>query len=308
MLLNKFNLKLLTLLAIIHIAAIFLVPLVLFFTQSAWAVIIFLPSLLLTHTTWALIHEGIHNNFSSNSQKNLFYSRMLAMVFHLNFETLKFGHLQHHRYNRQDCDLTDGYDSLIKNKFIIFYKNLFYYLHISIGLYIFELLGPLVLLLPQKLVLLILDKILGADHPYIKNGKILLLKPKRLKNIKIDNIINISLLIIITALYSYSNFLWLYLVFLLIRGLLISSTDNLPHYGACLDNIKGAYNLKAPLWWQKMILNFNYHRIHHKYPNLPWHLLPIKYNEDQDYFDHHYFRIYLQQWWGIISKDQLNKN
>lgn len=128
-------------LAAIHLIAMVLCPLFLLNTQNLYWLILLLPSLLLTNTTWALIHEGIHSNLNSNPKKNLIYSRFLARLLHANFETLKFGHLQHHRYNRTDYDLTDGYDGGLKNKLTKLnyfrYKisrSFFYYLHISIGL------------------------------------------------------------------------------------------------------------------------------------------------------------------------------
>ncbi len=309
---SNINIKLLFFLVIIHTMSMALPPMVLFSTGSYSGFLMWIPSLLLTNTTWSLIHEGIHNNLSSAPKKNLLYSRLVSIIFHINFETLKFGHMQHHRYNRTDYDLTDGYDASLKKTYskIQYYgyktrKNLVYYTHISFGMYLFEIMGPLLLFLPAKMVLKVAKKILGNEHPYLKNGQILLVKPDRLKNIRVDNLINIIMFSMV--LICYNDHVWLYLLYLSIRGLLISSTDNLPHYGASLDNINGAFNLKAPKLWQKLILNFNYHRVHHRYPNLPWYLLPRRYQETQDYFDTNYFKNYFKQWRGLIDKEKLRK-
>lgn len=314
MILNKFNFKLIISLGIVHSAAIFVTPILLLITQNYWWAVLLLPSLLLTNTTWSTIHEGIHGNLNSNPQKNLWYSRCLAVLLHINFETSRFGHLLHHRYNRTDYDLTDGYDNGLKKKLgkIKYFKyklskTIIYYLHISIGIYLFEILGPLLLLLPSKWLVFIIEKLVGHDHEYVKNGKTLLLRSNRLKNIRIDNIINIIVLTYIFIIYSFMGAAWIILLFLFIRALLISSTDNLPHYGANLDLINGAFNLRTPKIWQMMILNFNYHRLHHKYPNITWDKLPKKFITEQDKFDKDYFRTYFKQWSGLQNKAKLSK-
>lgn len=309
MILNKLNFKLMTFLAAIHLTAIVATPVLIYFTNNFLFGLLLLPSLVLTNTTWALIHEGIHSNFNSDTKKNNIYSRFLAILIHSNFEVLKFGHLMHHRYNRTDYDLTEGCNtkskqqSLLNYKFYLLLQNLGYYFHITIGLYLAELIGPLLMLIPINIITKYADKILGSEHGYVINGKNILLKPARVKKIRLDNCINILFFSLI--IFLYINTIWLYLTYLTIRALLISSVDNLPHYGCSRDKISGAFNLSAPRLWQAMILNFNLHRIHHKYPNLAWHLLPEKFNSDQDYYDLNYFRQYFLQWRGVIDKSKL---
>jgi len=302
MILNKFNFYLMLFLAIINVLAAIIVPLLLSCTTGIfWYLSLFflMPSILFTNTLWALIHEGVHGNLNSVPQKNLRFSRILAVLMHSNFEVLKFGHLMHHRYNRTDYDLTEGYESnFIKNNFL-------YYAHITIGIYLAEVIGPLVFLLPAKVITVLFESILGKDHPYVINGKKLLLTRSKINKIRIDILINISIFLSIIILYG--SYIGIYLWYLLIRGWMISSVDNLPHYGAGLDRINGSFNLSTNNIWQKMILNFNYHRVHHKYPNLAWHLLPGKFITDKEYFDADYFQQYRKQWRGVISKSVLTQ-
>lgn len=155
MILNKFNFYLMLSLATIQVVAAIIVPILLCYRSGIFwylSLLLLIPSILFTNTTWALIHEGVHSNLNSDQQKNLTYSRLLSVLIHSNFEVLKFGHLMHHRYNRTDYDLTEGYDfQLIKNdnRFVHFLKilkvKILYYFHISIGLYLAEVLGPLLL-------------------------------------------------------------------------------------------------------------------------------------------------------------------
>lgn len=304
---NGFNKKLFILLTLVHITAMLCAPLLISY-YNLYYIMLLVPSILLTNTTWALIHEGIHSNLNSDKSKNLLYSRILSLCIHSNFEVLRFGHLMHHRYNRTDYDLTEGYEPATNGNFFtkLFIKlknNLLYYLHISIGLYLFEVLGPLFLSLPKKVLIPIGEEILGTDHGYVTSAKAVLLKPKRYKRISFDNLLNILIMALI--IYLYGQYFYIYLMFLCFRAFLISSVDNLPHYGASLDRIDGAFNLKANRFWQYAILNFNLHRVHHRYPNVAWHLLPEYFDKDSDYYDYSYAKQYLRQWLGVISKKDL---
>lgn len=316
MILEKFNFRLMLFLAICHFIAIFLTPVAISIMKNYLCWLMMLPSLILTNTTWALIHEGIHSNLSANKKTNLKKSRLLSLFIHGNFEVLKFGHLMHHRYNRTDYDLTDGYDDSVPalcskhfnaTHFIQKIKaNLLYYSHITFGLYFVELIGPLFFLLPIAWVAKVAEKMLGSDHGFVINAKSVLFKPERLRRIRLDNIINIAVLGLIISFYG--SLLWGYLIFLAVRAFLISSIDNLPHYGTSLDRITGAYNLKTSKIWQSMILNFNLHRVHHKHPNVAWHLLPKEFTDDKETYDQKYFTQYLRQWGGVIPKKDLESN
>lgn len=321
--LNKTNFKLFLLIIITNLFVVLSPNIYLYYLDISEKIIYsmislsFLLGLLITNTTWALIHEGIHSNLNINSKKNLLYSRILSLLLHSNFELLKFGHLMHHKYNRSASDLTEGYDNNLKftkNKFsyyfYLFHKTISYYFYIIIGLYLGEVIGPLLLLLPKKIIIYLADYILGKDHSYLLMGKKIILNNnpkacKKLRNIRIDSFINIA--IFFSIFYLYGEYIYLYLIFLFIRGLLISSADNLPHYGCNTDKIYGAYNLQTNKIWQSMILNFNYHRVHHKYPNIAWHLLPEKFNSDGDCFDKNYFQQYTRQWRGIVAINNLDK-
>lgn len=307
--LNSQNFRLMLFLATLHTSALIVAPLLAVYTNNNIFLCLMIPSLVFTNTTWALIHEGIHSNFNSDTKRNSFYSRLLSLFLHSNFEVLRFGHLMHHRYNRTDYDLTEGCadkkegQSNIRYQLYKLGQNSAYYFHITIGLYLAEVIGPILFLLPIKPIVNMAEQILGRDHGYIINGKNILLQAKRLKTVRLDSVINLLLFFII--IYLFSDFLWIYLLYLLIRSVLISSADNLPHYGSSRDKITGAFNLSAPKWWQKMILNFNLHRVHHEHPNLAWHLLPAKFAAEEGCYDQNYFKQYLRQWRGVVCKSKL---
>ena len=55
-----------------------------------------------------------------------------------------------------------------------------------------------------------------------------------------------------------------------------------------------------------MILNFNMHRVHHHFPNVPWVQLPEKFSAQNERYDMPYFKQGWQQWCGPIPVEELN--
>ena len=136
---------------------------------------------LLTHPCWSLIHEAIHRVFHPNQKINDHCARVMTIFFGTIFPIVQFGHLMHHRMNRQGPDLIDAYDP---EKESYWRKNLKYYLHIFGGLYLAELISPLLVFLPLSTLKKLTKRGLGATAYYqIAEHKLLKAKPLRLMRI-----------------------------------------------------------------------------------------------------------------------------
>ena len=57
---------------------------------------------------------------------------------------------------------------------------------------------------------------------------------------------------------------------LLARGFLISFLDNVYHYETPVSDVFYAKNLRLAAPLAKLLLNFNFHGIHHVNPAIPW--------------------------------------
>lgn len=261
-----------------------------------------LIAVITTNTLWALIHEAIHCIFHPNKRINFLFGRLMGLSFGVEFHIARFGHLLHHRFNRTGLDLTDGYDP---DKTPRWRTNILYYLQICIGLYLSEIFVPILFLLPKKVFLPLAARLLGAQSPHFKALKNNLLKVQTLRELRVNTI---AMLILWTvSFYLYGQYWWALLAASLCRGFLISFADNLPHYGTSTQDTRYAYNLSMPGLLQKLILNFNLHRVHHHYPNVPWSQLPEQLQQTGDHTDINYFKQGMRQWRGVIPIKTLDE-
>src|SRR5690606_934795 len=76
-----------------------LLPLLLLPLAIWWAVTL-VPFIWLHVTHWGLIHEAIHKHFAADSKDNERGGRLLAIMLGVSFHIVRFGHLIHHKLNR----------------------------------------------------------------------------------------------------------------------------------------------------------------------------------------------------------------
>ena len=269
--------------------------------QPAWLWLL-LVAVITTNTLWALIHEAIHCIFHPNKPTNFLFGRLMGLSFGVEFHIARFGHLMHHRFNRTGLDLTDGYDP---DKTPRWLANIPYYLQICVGLYLSEIFVPILFLLPKGTVSHLAEKLLGHDSPHFKALKSNLLKAQTLRELRVNTLVMLALWTI--SFYLYGQYWWALLAASLCRGFMISFADNLPHYGTTTHDTRYAYNLSMPSIFQKLILNFNLHRVHHHYPNVPWSQLPEKFKQTNDQTDINYFKQGMRQWRGVIPLHMLDR-
>jgi fatty acid desaturase len=103
----------------------------------------------------------------------------------------------------------------------------------------------------------------------------------------------------------YGAYWWLLLSVLVARGLLISFLDNVYHYRTPVNDILYASNLRLPKLMAGVLLNFNFHGIHHRNPAIPWSRLPLIFRQQAQSFQGNYFAAAAQQLSGPVALQEL---
>ena len=85
-------------LILIQIFQMFVLPCMLYGHSSLGLLVI--PLILTGTMLWSLIHEAIHRLFLPTASINDGWGRVMGIFFGASFDVLKFGHVMHHRYNR----------------------------------------------------------------------------------------------------------------------------------------------------------------------------------------------------------------
>lgn len=224
---------------------------------------------------WSLIHEAIHNKLHSNKGMNEVMGRAMSIIFGASFNVLRFGHIMHHRFNRE-------WESEYYDDQKIIFAIISHYFKMLGGLYLTEVVTSFVLALtPLPLLKKLVPRLFPIkeqQHAIVNS----LLKDKNIRKIRIDCVF--IFVFYVLSFYLFSSH-WLILVFLVSgRALVISVMDNVYHYDTPIDNSVAAKELRAPAFLEKFILNFNHHLTHHKNAQLSW----IQLKEHHVIQKHHY--------------------
>jgi fatty acid desaturase len=267
----------------------------------AW---LLLPAVLLSNFGWALHHEAIHGSFDADRRINLMAGRFMAILLGSSFTVLRFAHLMHHRFNRNPGDRPDVYDPAVTSKAK---ARLGFLGNLVIGLYLSELVAPLLCLAPKIAIRRILDRIYRGDDPAMteirKAAHRMFLNPAQLRDIRTDALLALALLI--AAALAFRENWPLLLAFLFGRGALISVFDNVYHFATPIDRPDYARNLALPKPLQLLFLNMNLHRVHHGRPSMPWWALPAQLQANGDRCDAPMLRATLAQFKGPVDISEV---
>jgi fatty acid desaturase len=233
---------------------------------------VFLGFLILTPTIWGLVHEGIHGRLVRHPRANRMTARVLCVLLGFSFDTVQFGHLMHHRYSGHEHDRPDrmkpgepGWMSWSRH-----------FWHLLGGHYLFTALVSGVAFAPARLRESALQRAMPGRQPDMLAIRRAALKwfsdQDRIRRIRCDCTAS-ALLIVLAAIY-YGPFWPVLLCALWGRALVYSAFDNLPHYGMQGRGDEAAKNLTLHPWASFVVLNHNFHRLHHERPDLPWQALP----------------------------------
>lgn len=279
----------------------FYLPLVLLEESLWWGALVPLLALA-TPPFWALAHEAVHGVFHTDKRVNRLAGRSFGVLFGSPFLFLRFGHLMHHKFNRQPVDNTDLYDPAATGRAGAFAA---YYFKVLGGLYVLELLIPLAFFLPRKGTERVLNLVLDRDEASFNKVRALareqLLGEKGRREMQRDGLL--VFLLLGASAWAYGEQAWMLAGMLLLRGFFISFLDNVYHYGTGVTRPDFSYNLELPWWMSRAMLHFNYHHVHHQHPQLPWTGLPGRFREEGNRFDGPYFPILFRQLKGPIPCD-----
>jgi fatty acid desaturase len=257
------------------------------------------PLALLSNPFWSLIHEAIHDLFHPNRRVNVAFGRFFGILFGSPFRILRLSHLLHHKLNRLPIEGTEYYDRNQRSKASAAPG---YYFQISFGLYLVEVISPMLFFLPRRWIRGFKDKLLRPESV----SAILLqnwLGQEALREIRCDGVLTIAWLALSFICYGEN---WpLLMAALLARGFLISFLDNVYHYETPVSDVFYAKNLRLARPAAKLLLNFNLHGIHHVNPAIPWIHLPKAFDAEAGRFQGDYFTASLHQLRGPIALQNL---
>ena len=267
------------------------------FGLATWWIAV--PLVLLTPMHWGLIHEAIHGHLLPQRRLDEWVGRALAIAFMLPFDAARFGHLMHHRYTRESFDRPDVHDGVTHPLL----ARMAYYAHLMGGLYLAEVVLPLLTLLPAPWVSRLVANKLRSEEPAGREVQRLFVafagNAQRRALIRRDWLLSLALHA--GAFYLYGSWWPVLAATMFLRGLWLSIADNLPHYDVELDEQARARNFRAPAIWHPVLMNHHLHRLHHQHPTLPWTALPslAGANAVASDTDAGYFRAALRQFRGF---------
>ena len=268
---NRANLALLALIALAMLLQLFAWPFLLrrWGVQALWLTV---PLVVLAPTHWGLIHEAIHGQLLPQRRLNEWVARMLAITFLLPYDAVRFGHLMHHRFTREPYDRPDVHDDSSHRV----RARVHYYARLLGGLYVAELVLPVLAFLPVRRTCQVVARAIGSDGPAGLNVQRLFVgfagDPARRSRIRRDWLL--SLVLYAGAFYLCGTWWPTFAMTMYLRGVWLSLADNLPHYDVPLDEPERARNFRVPRVWQPVLMNHHLHQLHHRHPTLPWTALP----------------------------------
>jgi len=297
---RKLNFSVATIQVFVNVFQFFILPLCLLQKNMHWSLVI-IPISALNNPFWALIHEAIHDLFSSSSGTNVAAGRLLSLFFGSPFHVLRVTHLSHHKFNRSPLEKgTEVYDPARWSKRR---ANFTYFFYIFCGLYLLEVFSTLIFFLPTNSFHRLGRRLVdhgNAQEKWLANK---FMDAKTVSEIRIDGIA--ILLIFGLSAFCYGMH-WRVLVSILaMRMFLISFMDNVYHYGSTLNVTTSGHNLWLPRVLSVLILNFNFHRVHHRNPAVPWPKLSELFAEHADSFDRGLLTAAVNQLRGPIPLSEL---
>ena len=301
-------------LCVVHLAlnvfVLFLFPLLLLPNPGAavWIVVVISCT---SNGLFSVLHEAIHRSLAPTARLSLIgislndlLGRVVGICFGSPFDFIATAHVTHHSVNRTQDEHIEVYgDSMTAAQRRSFVKG--YYFFLLGGLYTAELIVPMVFCLPRDTAQRRLTAAFEADPMASQVLRRVFRSPYHLRAIRIDAGLIFATLAGSAVLYG--RFWWILGIHFLIRAFLISFLDYLYHYASPLDDRLHGHNLRLPRWLSAVILNFNYHGIHHRFPALPWRSLDRVFVNEALVFDNDYVTQAVSQLRGPMTREGLEK-
>ncbi|HEY7977841.1 MAG TPA: fatty acid desaturase [Rhizomicrobium sp.] len=245
---------------------------------------------------YGLMHETMHGNLFASEDWNRRVGRLLGIATGYPWETMRFGHLAHHGFNRHDYDRPESWHE----GQAYFSKAVQYYFQLLIGNVILYVLAPLPLLLPTSTtpaVVKLMDQ--SPEMEWFRNAAFrTFTNPQKRRAIRIDLLCSV-------VLFAFAIWMWgahwpVFALGIVARWCVQSILDNAPHYAMPLDSGRDARNTTFPRPFRWMILNQNFHGAHHHSPQTHWLELPAAYAASGEPEDGSWFVAQLRQLRGPV--------
>jgi fatty acid desaturase len=291
--------------------ALFVLPLLLL-PQAPRTVWIVVAISCTSNGLFAVLHEAIHRSLAPATRlpmigisMNDLLGRMVGIAFGSPFDFVAIAHVTHHSVNRTQDEHVEVYDEALnvsgRRRSLVFG----YYCFLLGGLYAAELIVPMVCLLPRRIGESLLIRAFVGDPMATQVLRRVFRSPSHLRSIRIDACVILASIVASAVLYG--RYSWILAIHFLIRAFLISFLDYLYHYGSPLGDRLHGYNLLLPRWMSVVILNFNYHGIHHRFPALPWRALERVFTDQSLVFDNDYLAQAVSQLRGPMTRQELER-
>lgn len=261
---QRTNTTLIAALVALHLFVFIALPV--WLMQSLWWSLLLLPLALLNIQHWGLIHEAIHKLLHPNAGLNEYGGRLLSILMGPSFHVLRFGHLMHHKLNR------DWHSELVDRPTLG--NRVYYYCNLLFGLYLGELITSVMFtFLPRKHFMRIARATFLKGYEEVAvAGERFFFERGNVRFVRRDMLLSLAL---VSVAFWHYDALWPVLAaFLFLRALVISFMDNVYHYATPADNSKAGKELIMPPLVSAALLHGNYHETHHLNPDVPWACLP----------------------------------
>jgi fatty acid desaturase len=263
------------------------------------AIAMLIASVVIAYPCWVLIHEAIHGMLSPNRKVNHWLGRGLSILHGSPFAVLRLVHLLHHKYSRVE-DYAEVYDPTKTSRRS---AVIHHYYTVLAGRYWSEVLANLIVWLPQGRRDRVIRNMMGDGE---MSGRLQTNFSRRdtIGEARLDAALCLALLA--ASFLLYRHHLLVLVAALSGRALLISFFDDAYHYGTARNLPEAPQPARnhelGPSW---IILHFNHHGLHHRFPSLPWKALPAKAREEGLVFDGGYLASALRQLRGPIPISDL---
>jgi fatty acid desaturase len=257
------------------------------------AACLLLPIALLQPLHWGLIHEAIHSHLLIDRRTEEFVARLLSVMHWLPYDATRYCHLVHHRFSRHAYDRADEYNG--RGSYALAWLR--YRLWLCGGLYWAILFSPLVAFLPEYYRARVMANAVPIREA--GDGKIrrlfVSLAMNAAKRRRTCSEFGLTVVVYGASVWVYGEWWPMLLAAMSARGLWHSIADNLAHHDVALDEPERARDHTVPGWFGTLLLNQHLHLTHHRWPRVPWKILPKMIDSGETRRPESYFRAAFRQ-------------
>ncbi len=241
------------------------------------------------NTIFSLLHESVHGLYHSDRRINEAAGPLLAAFFPTSFTIQRVSHFGHHQRNRTDRELFDyylpGQSRWLKTYWLYCLLTGFYWSIIPVA-------GLTYLVMPWSFSTRWFQKGPARWWGFEPMVKDIAAQPRLKVWLELAYTLGFQAAVFWALDLDWIGWLACYWAF----GINWSSLQYTDHAWSRRDVREGAWNLKVGPVTQAVFLNYHYHLVHHRAPDIPWIHLPKFVSPDDPRPS--FWKIYLSLWGG----------